>query len=119
MKINKKRIPRRFRQQPRTGRDGRLLGWSVVVVEKGLAYGGPEEGDWWVDTYKVVHIETGRAMTEATAARRAGELLAGPYKRRGREVWSVNYTGGHFGAWVLPPGETQPSSGPEVWPRYE
>lgn len=119
MKIQGRQIPKQFVQQPRKGRDGSLLGWSVVVVEKGMAYGGPEEGGWWVNTYDVVYIETGAAMTEETANRRADELLAGPYRRQGRESWSVNYDGGHFDTWVLAPGQVQPSFEPQEWPRYE
>lgn len=110
MKIQDGNIPKRFV-------NGR--GWSVIVAERGREYGGAEEGGWWVDTYDVRYIEYGGGMSEATARARMAELAEGRFKATGRPLSSVNYCGGTYSVWVLPPGEAQPSFEPTEWPRYE
>lgn len=77
--------------------------WSVCFYEVDRHYGGPEEGGWWYNSYKLVQLVSVE-KTEAQAlarVRRMNHLLRFLQhldKNYRRDLYSMAYSGGYFTA---------------------
>ncbi len=92
--------------------------YVVAFYELDLALGGPEEGDWWIETGRLARLHR-VCPTEAGAialAGRANRLLA-RLQRRHRPLSSAAYAGGRHAASVHE--RTASERFPETMPRYE
>jgi hypothetical protein len=103
----------------------------VNVYELDQVFGGPEEGGWWVTTYRVVtsrqvpagSAESTKATLEAEypTAAQVNEhnyllSLAGEWTRRQYRYTDVNYAGGDYRVHI----EDKPGVDlPVEWPHYE
>ena len=92
--------------------------YVVALYEIDRSHGGPEEGGWWYDggtLSRVLRVAPSKDAAHAVAAR-ANRLL-GRLQRGRREVSSMAYEGGRFGAEVFE--GTAPQVFPDAPPRYE
>ena len=94
--------------------------WTVAVYEKGLHYGGPEEGGWYYDSRELVALAT--ADSEETATALKVELEKGEFTDRGRPLHSVNFGQGDdvaYSLYAIAPGDEIIHRSPLETPRYE
>jgi len=94
------------------------MAFILSFYERNQAYGGPEEGGWYFDTFELVRSFCAYPTREkaSKAASRANALL-NRLQRRKRPVSSVAYSGGRHVAMVhenIPPIYL-----PEFHPHYE
>ena len=94
--------------------------YVLAVYERGLAYGGPEEGGWYYDTGELVRI-VGCVANEDKAyarARRLNAIMRRVQDAGGvRQVSSVLYNGGRYVIGVYE--DKAPDHYPERTPHYE
>mgnify|MGYP001614275703 CR=1 FL=1 len=94
--------------------------WTVAVYEKGLHYGGPEEGGWYYDSRQLVALTTADSDEAATALML--ELEKGEFADRGRPLHSVNFGRGDdvaYALYVKAPGSEIIHQSPTETPHYE
>ncbi len=86
----------------------------VNVHEISQAYGGPEEGGWWVTCGEfIIGKVTTPENLDAVMAEMEREY---PEQSQGRPYYSVNYHGGDYRvSWDDHPGESYP----RTMPHYE
>ncbi len=92
--------------------------YILAFYEIDRAYGGSEEGGWWLDTGALVRIhsvERNEARAAARAAR-ANRLLE-RLQCSSRSAGSVLYTGGRHRLCVFE--DTAPPNFPQIVPQYE
>lgn len=95
-----------------------MTSFLLAFYELDRAYGGPEEGEWWYNTGRLVRVfRVFKNEDMAYAAARRANRLLDHLQRHHRPVGSIIYNGGRHTVDVHV--DFAPATYPEERPRYE